>query len=227
MLRVTVVALALGLAAPATAQPPADVVRFAIDAEKARGHLLVSEQLAMLGSGRGAALHAAHPVQELGNRLYGPVRRVDPARADALREALRRPGRSLEAKEPPARYAAIVASVAKTLDEAITLVAGAETRASVSFRSRVIAGLLAEIAEEYEDAIKNGRVTQPVEYQDAYGFSQRVKSLYESLPAEARTADADIASLSKALPSREAPKAPLAPKELKALTARITASLPK
>jgi hypothetical protein len=42
----------------------------------------VSEQLYMLDEARAAALHTAHPVQELGNRLYGPVRRVDGPSAD-------------------------------------------------------------------------------------------------------------------------------------------------
>jgi hypothetical protein len=226
MLRV--LAPLLLLAASAAAEPAADVVRFAVDAEKARGHLLVSEQLYMLGEARAAALHAAHPVQELGNRLYGPVRRVDGPSADRLRDTLKRPGQAIEAKEPPGRYVATVASVARTLDDAVTRVAGAGVRASVGFRARVVAALLVDVAEEYEDAIKAGRIVQLVEYQDAYGFLQRAKALYESLPADARRADADMRALSQALPTaREAPRSPLPAKNVKALTDRIAASLPK
>ena len=220
-------AILLSLAGPVAAQPAADLVRFAADAEKARGHLLVSEQLYTLGQSRGAALHAAHPVQELGNRLYGPMRRVDGASADRLRDSLKRPGQAIEAKEPPGRYVATVASVAKALDDAVSRVVGTDARGG-GFRARVVAGLLDAVADEYEESFKAGQITQLVEYQDAYGFFQRAKTLYESLPSEARRADADMTALAKAFPSsREAPKSPLPPKNVKALTDRINASLPK
>jgi hypothetical protein len=220
--------LSLALAAGAAAQPSSDAVRFAVDAEKARGHLLVSEQLYMVGQARGAALHAAHPVQELGNRLVGPLRRVDAARADRLRDTLKEPGRTIEAKAPPARHVATVASVVKALDEAITHVVGAEPRASVPFRTAVIASLLEAVAEEYEESIKDTRITQLVEYQDGYGFFRRAKSLYDALPPAARKADADMAALAKAFPSsREPPKPPLPAKTVKDLTSRIAATLTK
>src|SRR5262249_41174660 len=63
------------------AQAPSDDVRFATDIEKARGHLVVSNELYAAGHARPAAVHAAHPVQELGNRLVAPLRRVDDAAA--------------------------------------------------------------------------------------------------------------------------------------------------
>jgi len=216
------IGLAIALPAVAAAQPQADAVRFAADVERARGHLLVSEQLYMLGQAGAAALHAAHPVQELGNRLIGPVRRVDAARADRLREALKEPGRAIEAKESPSRYVAMVVSVGKTLDEAVTLVVGQKRRASVGFRARVIAALLGSVAEEYEEAFKDGRITQLVEYQDAYGFFRRARTLYEALPRDFRRVDVDIALLSNALPSsREPPSSPTPPKTVRELTERI------
>jgi hypothetical protein len=211
----------------AEAQPPADAVRFATDVEKARAHLLVSEELYTAGQGRAAAIHAAHPVQELGNRLTGPVRRVDAARADRVRDALKEPGRAIEAKVPPARYAETVASVGKTLDEGVDRVAGAATRASVAFRARVLAALLAGMAEEYEEGFKDGRITQPIEYQDAYAFFRRAKLLYEALPPDARRGAEDFAALSKALGSREPPPTPMPARTLKETALRLGASLTK
>jgi hypothetical protein len=226
-MRVTpILAALLLLAAPAGAQPAADLVRFAADAERARGHLLVSEQLYVLGQSRGAALHAAHPVQELGNRLFGPVRRVDAAAADRLRETLKEPGRAIETKAPPARYVALVAKVAKALDDAVTQVVGDDAR-TPAFKSRLVALLLEGVAEEYDEAFKGGRITQIVEYQDAYGFFRRAKAVYDALPPDARRADADMAALAKAFPSREPPKSPMPAKDLKALVQRIGSSVPK
>jgi hypothetical protein len=212
-------------ATPASAQPGADMVKFAADAEKARGHLLVSEQLYAQAQARGGALHAAHPVQELGNRLIGPVRRVDAARADRLRETLKEPGRAIEARVPAAQYTATVARVASALDDAVTRVVGAEERAKPAFRARVLAALLDGVADEYDEAFKDGRITQVVEYQDAYGFFSRARALYDALPPSARRADAEMTSLAKALASREPPKEPMPARDLRALTRRIGRAL--
>jgi hypothetical protein len=226
--RIGTVALGLVLvvATAAAAQPPADPERFAADAEKARGHLLVSEQLYTLGQARAAALHAAHPVQELGNRLIGPVRRLDAARADRLRDTLKEPGRAIEQMLPPAQYTAKVAAVGRALDEAVMLVVGADPRDSIGFRTKVVAALLNAVAEEYDESFKDGRITQLVEYQDAYGFFRRARTLYDALPADARRADADMTALAKALPSsREPPSPPMSAKTVKELTDRIATAL--
>jgi len=217
----------LASAAATRAHAADDAVRFAADAEKARAHLLVSEQLYMTGQARPAALHAAHPVHELGNRLIGPLRRVDAARADRLRDALKEPGRAIEAKVPPTRYVATVASVATALDDAVTRVAGADARASVPFRTKVISMVLAGIADEYEEAYKNDRITQPIEYQDAYAFFRRTQTLYDALPPESRRADVDMTALSKAFPSHTPPPSPMPLKTVKSLTDRIATTLTK
>jgi hypothetical protein len=188
----------------------------------------VSEQLYLLGQPRVAALHAAHPVQELGNRLIGPVRRLDPARADRLRETLKEPGRAIEQKVSPAQYVAKVAAVGKALDETVTLVVGAEPRGSIGFRTKVVASLLNAVSEEYDEAFKDGRITQLVEYQDAYGFFRRARTLYDALPAEARRAELEMSTLGKAFPSsREPPSSPLPAKTVTELTGRIATMLVK
>ena len=217
---------ALAAAHSVIAQSPSpDMVRFAADVEKARAHLLVSEQLYATGQARTAALHAAHPVQELGNRLIGPVRRVDTARADRLREALKDPGRVIEAAAPATRYAATVVSLTKALDDAVTRVVGAEARWDVALRSRVLAALLDGMADEYDEAYKEGRITQVVEYQDAYGFFQRVQALYKELPADARRADLEMATLARALSSREPPVTPMAASALRETARRAASAL--
>jgi hypothetical protein len=226
---VALVATMLAVSTPAliNAQPPADAVPFATDVEKARAHLLVSEELYAAGQAGPAGLHAAHPIHELGNRLVAPLRRVDGAAADRLRDTLKEPGRAIQAKVPPAQYGTTVASVGKALDDAVTRVVGADTRATPAFRAGVLATLIAGLADEYDEAFKDGRITQVVEYQDAYGFFRRAKTLYDALPPDARRADADIASLAKAFPSREPPKTPLPAKAVKDLTQRIGTALTK
>jgi len=220
-------ATVLALTAPAAAQPALDPVRFATEAEKVRAHLTVSEELYVVGQSRSAALHAAHPVHEIGNRIIGPLRRTDPAQADRLRAALREPGRALDGKVPPARYAQTVGAVLRTLDDAVTHVLGAAPLMAPGLRVRVLAALLEHLADEYDDSIKAGKIVQPVEYQDAYALFRRVRALYDTLPAEARRADADIAALAKALPGITPPAPPMPAATLRKTAQRIAAALPK
>jgi hypothetical protein len=224
---VVLVAAMLAVAAPTlvSAQPPADPVRFAADVEKARAHLLVSEELYAAGQAGPAGLHAAHPIHELGNRLVAPLRRVHAAAGDRLRDTLKEPGRAIEAKVPPAQYGTTVADVGRALDDAVTRVVGADTRATPAFRAGVIAVLLDGLADEYDESFKDGRITQAVEYQDAYGFFRRARTLYDALPTDARRADADMAALGKAFASREPPKTPMPAKTVKDLTQRIGTTL--
>ena len=228
-LRRTVLLLGISLALSVTvsAQPALDLVRFATETEKARAHLAVSEELYTVGQSRSAALHAAHPVHEIGNRIIGPVRRTDPALADRLRAALREPGRALDGKVPPARYSQTVATVVKTLDEAAAHVLGPAASTAPAFRARVVAALLDNVADEYEESFKEGKIVQPVEYQDAYALFRRVRVLYDGLPAEARRADADVAGLAKALPGITPPATPMPAATLRTIAHRIATALPR
>ena len=102
------IAAAVGLVTlfVAKAAPPASdsFLEFVVAVEETKGHWLVSQELYSAGHRGRAALHAAHPVQETGNRLVGPVKRVDPALAKRVHAAMKTPGREIEDRVSAARY---------------------------------------------------------------------------------------------------------------------------
>jgi hypothetical protein len=52
-------------------------------------------------------------------------------------------------------------------------------------RFKVVAGLVRTAAEEYKEGVENGKVTEAVEYQDAYGFTQVASQMLDGLsPAD-------------------------------------------
>ena len=220
------IAAAVGLVTlfAAKAAPPASdaFLEFVVAVEETKGHLLVSQELYSAGHRGRAALHAAHPVQEIGNRLVAPVKRVDPALAKRVHAAMKAPGREIEDQVSAARYETTVARTFALLETAIEAVVPEPQRTDLGFRARVLAMLMRSLVREYEEGVKDGRVTQLVEYQDAYGFFKRAQSLMRALVPTARAKNApatqrfddEMTALARTFSSPDGPKVALTVAEL-------------
>ena len=199
-------------AAPGTAATDAQV-RFATSVEEAKAHLLVVRELYAAGQPGEAALHASHPVQEIGGRITGPVNRVDAALGGRVREALRAPRRDVDARVPRASLERTLDATVASLDEAVARVVPADVRDTPAFRTAVLRTLLKALVKEYEEGEKNGRITQLVEYHDAYGYLQRSLAVYQSIapalrqasPGKAAVVEERFAILARALPGLAPP----------------------
>lgn len=209
--------LAALLIAAVAAAPATDAqVRFVTSVEEAKAHVFVSRTLYAAGDAKEAALHASHPVQEIGGRITGPVARVDRALADRVREAMKRPRRDIEAKVSTADLERTAEATNATLDEAVARVVPADVARTLAFQAAVLRALVAALVNEYDEGYKNGRVTQVVEYHDAYGFLVRAQARFKDLapalreraPARAAAADEAFGALARALPGLSPPATP-------------------
>jgi hypothetical protein len=188
-------------------------VAFVLAAEQAKGHLLVSHELYRDKQAARAALHASHPIREIGNRLIGPIRAVDPELGRKTHDLLRRPGQEIEVKVSTAPHEATTEQVFAALDEAIVRVVPASVRDEPAFHRQIIRALLDEVAAEYETAVKEGRITNPVEDQDAYGFFRRAAALRGELAARSPSdsgTDAAWKALVAVFPTATPPRHPVA-----------------
>lgn len=231
--------LSLTLLAPCLAwgqpQPTDEQVKFAANAEMVKGHLLSSRELYAVGQEALAAIHAAHPVQELWSLLRGPLNRANPGLASRLDALLEKPGREIDARIPTKQYRATVDAVFAAMDEAVSKVVPAPVRSSLAFRVRVLLELIQRVQEEYEEGVKEGKVTQVVEYQDAYGFFRQVQALYRPIagqvrakaPKAAEEVEEALATLAKGFAQVMPPAAPLPVERVKAEVWEIVAELGK
>ncbi|MEO1170244.1 MAG: hypothetical protein AAFW97_16185 [Pseudomonadota bacterium] len=95
--------------------------------------------------------------------------------------------------------------------------------------AEIIRFLMTMIVEEYEIAITDGSVSDPGEYQDAYGFSVVAREMAESLGAETSQAVASEIDALLALWPQDAPIPPSEPASVDQVTehvARVTDALP-
>jgi len=214
-------------------QPTDEQVSFATNVEKIKGHLTASRELYAAGQAAYAAIHAAHPVQELWSLLQGPLTEASPELAKRLGELLEKPGQEIDAKVPQKQYEATVKQVSATLDEAFRRVVPARMRASRGLTVKVIVALLKDVAEEYEEGFKEGKVTQVVEYQDAYGFFLRSQTLYRGIarplgkkaPEVGNRIERSLAVLAKGFARVMPPSTPLSAAQIKEEVLRVSAEL--
>jgi hypothetical protein len=217
-----------GIGSVSGAAPPLvdGQIDFVTNIEKAKAHLLISEELYAAGDPAKAALHSSHPVQELGGRLIGPIKKVDGALADRVRALLKKPRQAIDAKVPRPQYTALVSEVSGSLDEAVTRVVSTDPRGRARLRARVIDRLLETVVEDYQEALKSGKIAQVVEYQDAYGFLRRAHALYRDIAGSVpESTGADFAALTRGFPGVTPPPLPLPVRRVKELVARIGTSL--
>lgn len=231
-----VLALALG-GPPAWGQPQAtdEQVKFAVNAEMVKGHLLVSRELYGMGREAWATRHARHPVEELWSLLQGPLSRASNDLAKRIGALLEKPRHEIDARVPAKQYEATVRAVFAALDDAVARIVPSPARNSLPFRVRVVLEVLEHVEEEYAEGVKEGRVASIAEYQDAYGFFQRGRALYGPVAAEirkkapkaAQEIEGAFATLAKGFAGVTPPVTPLAVEKVREEVREITAELGK
>ena len=176
-----------------------------------RGHHRVALELFQAGDTKGAAVHAAHPIEELLAALSAELDEHGGDKA-ALEKKLVAV-RTLVAEEgsPEDLTAAIDAAAEESLVAADALIDDPEDPA---FVGSTVAQLLGTVAHEYEEAVGDDGIELLPEYQDGYAFLLEARSLYEQIEADIRADEPEEAEeieeafdvLSNAFPSAQPPK---------------------
>jgi hypothetical protein len=160
-----------------------------------KGHLRVGRELFEAGRAKDATPHFMHPAEEIYGDLKAGLKERKVAafksKLDALAEAV-------EGNDKTAFPNAYDAAL-KAVDGAYAAI-DAKTRESAGFAANTISSLLAVAADEYQEAVKDGRVTSPVEYQDSRGFVLEANDLYGRAKPALEAKDAEGAGrIGKAL----------------------------
>jgi hypothetical protein len=184
---------------------------FALRIAQIRGHLTVADELVKQGDWNAALPHFRHPMEELYGAIRPKLKTYNVAAFDSALKALAAVAKSKKAGEP---YDKALAAVDQALTQAETRVAEKQTD-KTDFTLDTAFELLKSAGHEYEEAVKKGRITNAVEYQDGRGFVWFAEKTFERLAPELEKKDSDavskvrdgLAELKKAWPSAKAPKA--------------------
>jgi hypothetical protein len=207
-------------------------LQIATTLERMKGHLISARENYRRGQIPLAQAHATHPLHEEYKTLPSTFPRDHPWLDQPLREAFTRLQQSVGSQRDVAAIEAEANAVLQLLDQGLRSLLGTEIFHNPQFRSAISAHLLAEIADEYDEAIKDGKVVNIAEYQDAFGFLQRVRALVEQQadrlsPADRPLITALLKTLEEALPSIMPPPSPVSAQAVKQQTAALSELLRK
>ncbi len=151
-----------------------------------KGHLRIGRDLVELGRWNDAMPHFLHPAEEIYRDLAPALaeRKLAPFDQDlAALAAL------VKAKTGGPPFTAAHRAVAARIEAAIATL-DAETRARPAFVLAVAERLLETAAAEYKGALDQGRVANPVEYQDSRGFVWTAEELVLAIGPALKARDA-------------------------------------
>lgn len=137
------------------------------------GHLRAGTELYRQGEADMAKTHMKHPSDE----LYADLEPALSARSiDGFAEPLEALAVAVESGKESEEADAAFKAVLEEIDDT-----RAAADADLSAKLKSIVNLVRTAADEYEIGVKDGRVTDPHEYQDAWGFVQAAKAAMDSL----------------------------------------------
>lgn len=178
-----------------------------------RGHLLVGDELVRQQQWNAALPHFLHPTEELYGDLKEPLEQYKIAPFDGALKAL---ADVVKARKGGNEYA----KAQKSVNDALAAADNAMRE-----RTGDWPGLVTEAAVEalkaatgeYKQAIVDGKIAKPVEYQDARGFILQAERMIESVAPQLEKKNAaalaevraGLAELKKAFPSPMPPRMPV------------------
>ena len=179
-----------------------------------KGHLLVAKELLDLKKPDQAEPHIGHPVEEIYADIEDQLkdRKVKEFKAPLIDlQDLVKAG----AKDEAAVNRKFEAST-QAIDDAIAALPKTQQN-DPKFVLSVINGLLDTASSEYKASIADGKISQPIEYQDSRGFVEYSNGLYQTIapimkkndPGFHQSMVAAMANLRTAWPSPIPPAAPV------------------
>jgi hypothetical protein len=201
----------------------APALRFYRDIQLVRGHLLVADQLIKDGRWNEAFAHVQHPGEEIYGRIRGELMGYD---VPPFETALKALVQAVKAKNKKS-YAAAAAAVEERLAAADKSLRAKETNWPF-FVMETALETLRTAANEYEEAVKGGRISNIVEYQDSRGFVWQAERLFGTVADDLGKKDPEavsavrttFADLKKAWPKPAPPRTPV--KDLAAVLGDIS-----
>jgi hypothetical protein len=187
---------------------------FAVRIALLRGHLLIGDELVKQQQWNAALPHFLHP----GEEIYGDIKdQLADYRVPPFDAALKALADAVKAKKGGNEYTKALKSVNDAL---VAADAGMKAKQQTNWPGFVVEAAVEALKTatgEYEQAVVNGRIAKPVEYQDARGFISQADRMIESVAPDLQKKDAaafnqvraGLAELRKAFPSAMPPKAPV------------------
>ncbi len=161
-------------------QDNALLIKFAANAEMIKGHIGKAIENKEAGNLELAKAHAGHPLAEHYTVLEPLINQTDPQLSRELKQNLT----SLVdrvANMSVLQFKLEADRTLELLDQAYSKVIPEAQKNDVKFNARTVIGLVTQATEEYGEGVKDGKIVQVVEYQDAQAFVGRAEAVFNQI----------------------------------------------
>ena len=201
-------------------------LRWAVNIELMKGHLISSLENLRVGEKALSLVHASHPVSEQFDFVAPPLRARSPGFEIRVQRLLIGLQEKLDGGVQAMEYERILAQVFAVLDQALEMLIPTETLAEAGFQAAVISQLCQTASHEYHEGVRDGRVVTLVEYQDAYGFVQQAQTLANGLKGQIPAEVFDsLTQMARVLASVTPPEHPLPAANVSAAAQHLTQAI--
>ena len=189
-----------------------------------KGHMYVAKELLDLGKPEQAEPHIGHPVEEIYADVEGQL--SERGVADFKSTLIGLHDTVKAGAKDQAKVEQDFAASMNAIDSAIAKLPESQ-RKSPKFVMQIIAGLLETAKDEYDAAVVDGKIEEPIEYQDSRGFVRYASELYQSVSAGLKPEISDkmtkiLADLATAWPEALPPEVPVkSPEQVESLVKEV------
>jgi len=158
-----------------------DKLSFADSLEETLGHFWAIEQNLDENNAELALVHATHPITELYDSMKPELKNANPEFDEKMQKTLldlaKKTGANVTRQD-----AQVSLDQAKTIiQEARILVVGQGLSQDVTFKAKLVQGLLKTSIEEYAEGVQDGQIEMMAEFQDGSAFVWRSQQIFDEI----------------------------------------------
>jgi hypothetical protein len=173
-------------------QDNALLIKFAANAEMIKGHIGKAIENKEASNLELAKAHAGHPIAEHYTVLEPLINQTDPQLSGELKQSLTSLVDRVEDMSV-LQFKLEADKTLKLLDQAYSEVIPEAQNNDIKFSARTVIGLVTQATEEYEEGVKDGKIVQVVEYQDAQAFVGRAEAVFNQIANDLTSQERDVA----------------------------------
>ena len=161
-----------------------DKLSFAGSLEETLGHFWAIEKNLDDDNAELALVHATHPIAELYDSMKPELKEANPEFDIKIQKTLTDLGKNTGSDVTRQDAQAALDQAKKIIQEARILVVGQELSQDVSFKAKLLQGLLKTSIEEYEEGVQKGQILMMAEFQDGSAFVWRSQQIFDEIKSE-------------------------------------------
>lgn len=170
----------------------ASLVKFVANFEMIKGHIGKAEENKNSNELELAKAHAGHPIAEHYIVLEPLINQTDSQLSSALKQSLTSLVDKVATTSSAAQFKSEADKAIELLNQAYSKVIPQAQKNDTKFNAHVLIALVTQVTEEYEEGVKDGKVVQVVEYQDAQAFVGRAEAVFDKMRSNLTSHERDV-----------------------------------